>query len=193
MIGRLLSALLLVLATTAAAVGGPVGSTPAAAACAPAPLPNALGRAAAIFTGSVVSGAPGAGGGFVQVVAVDRVFRGEVLAAQVRVRTRAGECQPGRLTPGQPYLLLASPAGDAWRATGLASAQPLTPALQAQVVQLTGTEGTPITQSRPAPEVSFERVASERPPRLLRVAAPGLAVALAGLLGLLVVGRRSRS
>lgn len=188
-IRRLLPALLLV--TALALAGGVTMASPATAACTPSPLAAAVGRAPAVFTGTVASSAAGAGGGFVQVVAVDRVFRGEVLAPQVRVRTRPGTCQPGQLASGRAYVFLVSPAGDSWRVSGLNGAQPLTPALQAQIVQLTGNEGTPVTETRPpAPEVTFERVASRTPPRLLRVAAPGLAVALAGLLGLLVVRRR---
>ena len=63
-----------------------------------------------------------------------------------------------------------------------------------QVVELAG-EGTPLGATAPAEQetAEFSKVADAEPETLTRMAAPGLALVLLGLLGLFVVRRRAGS
>ena len=169
-----------------------VGLAPQPASAAPAcrrPTPDvAMRNAAAVFTG-VVASAAAQGTSFVQVVTVDRLYKGQVVTSgQVRVRTTTGRCGLGRLTQGERYVVMAMPDGDSWLAGPRSGTAAASDALLARVQAVLGQGTAPTTGPTAPPEVSFDRVGAEHPRPFLRAAAPGFALVIVGLLGLLGVG-----
>jgi hypothetical protein len=166
--------------------------TYAAPAC-PHPRPVvAVQRATVVFTG-VVTSVAARDTSFVQTVQVDRVYKGDVTSAEVRVRTTGGACGLGRLTVDERYVVMATPDGDSWLADPRSGTAPATDALLARVQALLG-QGTAPTTAPPAPrEVSYEQVGAAHPRPFLRLAAPGFALVIVGLLGLVVARRWGRA
>lgn len=198
---RLASAVARVVATvvvaavvaTASIVGlaTPAAATPAAPACTVLPLPQGVQRADAVFTGTVESATP-SGSGFVHEVSVDRVYQGSIEALTVRVTTRGGDrCSLGQLT-GRPYVFLVQGSGRSWVAGDAGGTAPATAARVRQVEGLLGRGEAPVLP-QPEPEpVEITPVGAGEPADFSRLAAPGLAMVLAGLLGLAVTRRAGR-
>jgi hypothetical protein len=182
-------ALALVFVAACAVVIGPQASD-AARPC-PRPTPAvAVQRATVVFTG-VVTTAAASGTSFVQTVQVDRIYKGQVTTANVRVRSTGGRCGLGQFIVGERYVVMATPDGDSWLAGPRSGTAAASDALLAQIQALLG-PGTAPAAPEPTPtQVSYERVASTHPRPFLRMAAPGFALVIVGLLGL-VVARRWR-
>lgn len=119
---------------------------------------------------------------------VDRVFKGDVTADPAEVASPTDSCGL-RLTEAQEYVVFAAEG-----ATGLVSEKcyGTTRARErtvAAVERVLG-QGAPFQEPAP-PAPTYTRVLDSAPPRFTRLAAPGAALALVGLLGWLVVRRRS--
>ena len=145
-------------------------------------------RADDVFTGTVDQRRR-EGQQVVYTVSVDRVYKGRVDQEQVSVTTSAAPraCGVPDLAPGDDYVFFTGADLDTGSSSGTAAA---TDRLVARVEKLLG-DGRPATP--PAPERASFTVVSGEPTRLERVAAPGAALVIVGVLGLLLaaaLGRR---
>ncbi len=188
-ISRLLAVVLLASATLVGVLAGP-----AAAACPRTVTLEERAQAADdVFTGTVEKRAV-SGSTVSYTVAVQQVYQGSVSTARVTVTTgtRPRACGLPDIANGERYVFFARERGGeltTGRRTGTARA---TAAYVARVEALLGT-GRPAVAPPPPPaaEVTFTTVAGE-PTELQRVAAPGVALVLVGLLGFALASWRGR-
>lgn len=151
--------------------------------------------ASAIFTGVVTSvtkeSKPGGQRGaiFTHEIDVDLVYKGDVTTSSVQVRTERTRdtCSLGELAADTTYVFFTRPEGETWVAAGASGTAPASDRLLAKVERLLGEGHPPVP---PAPETAtFTNVSDGEPTTLTRAAAPGLALIIIGLFGLVVAGR----
>ena len=155
-------------------------------------------RADAVFTGVVVSSETEEAGdkGRQQTtyrIEAETLYKGDLSMARVEVTSRSNSCGLGDLPTDRPYLWFVSESGgdlsaDLCGGTAKAGDQRV-----AKVERLLGA-GEPLGEEPPAAQehAEFTPVAGREPDTFNRLAAPGAALVLLGLLGLFVVRRRSR-
>lgn len=180
-------ALLLLCSGVVVALGAP-----ASAAC---PSSNAswaqqVQRADAVFTGTVFDRVR-QGPGIHYTVQVERGYKGEV-GEQVTVMTARGPraCGLPDLAVGESYVFLATDDGGDLVIDADGGTTPATPAHVAKVERLLGPGTSPVV---PEPEEATFTTVAGTPASRTRLAAPGAALVIVGLLGLVLVaglGRR---
>lgn len=188
-VSRIRSALAaLLLASAGVVAAGPS----AAAACPPdrGSLEEHAKDASGVFTGTVADRSV-ADRTVTFLVDTEMVFKGSVATAQVEVATDARRAQCGRpgLRPGQSYVFFVERRGDVLSTDSRSGTAPATQQYVGQVERLLGT-GRPAVEPEPEP-ATFTTVAGE-PVELRRLAAPGAALVLVGVLGLVLVAWRGR-
>jgi hypothetical protein len=192
-LGRLLVALLL--ACPVAVVTQ--ATAHAACSCVPRGVQQSADRADAVFSGTLTDQSTGQGqGGRKQTtydVKADRLYQGDISASSVEVVSPGGDCGLGELTLDKRYMFFVEDNGrtlttDRCNGTARADAD-----LVRKVERVLG-EGSQVGggSQPPAEKAEFTKVADAEPEALSRVAAPGAALVIVGLLGLLLVGRLSR-
>ena len=187
MIRRLLVALLLASSAVVA-----LGGAPALAAC-PAARTDLQQRAMDaddVFTGSVTT-RTATSDTATFAVDVDRIYKGEITGEQVTVTTdaRPRGCGLPGLVEGSAYVFFAQADGSDLtvdRRGGTATAS------EAYVARVEGLLGPGRAAVPPAPvEATFTTVA-DAPADVRRLAAPGAALVIVGVLGLVFVAWRGR-
>ncbi|WP_028650867.1 hypothetical protein [Nocardioides halotolerans] len=195
LLGGLLAALVVLGAGAPAHAAKPHKKAPT---CPAVTVDDSTKRAMAVFSGVVtdVQRAPRTDGQqgaiYTQTVTVDLVYQGKIDTETVTVQTdrNRAECSLGALAKDVEYMFFVTGNGQPWIATGGSGTRISSDAVAAEVVGLIGEGRPPID---PTPETaSFTPVDTSEPQSFTRSAAPGAALVLVGLLGLVVVRGVSR-
>lgn len=193
MLRRLL--VLVVVALTTVIVSD--ASAHAACRCKDLSLPQQVNNAGAVFSGTLTMASGPTTSGDRQTmsydVKVDRVYKGDIKSPRVTVKSDASEAACGLtgMTADTRYLFFVRVSDADLFANSCGGTGPAKSARTQKIVALLGPGSTP---NPPTPEeATFTPVADAEPATLTRLAAPGAAMVLVGLLGLMVFGALGRS
>jgi hypothetical protein len=163
--------------------------------CVQSDVSSDIKSADAVFSGVLVDSSGTAAGSksdfATYEVEGDTVYKGNVRTSTVEVRSRNDDCSLGDLEADKRYVFFVTEQGTDLRADQCGGTAASSGKLVRQVEQVLG-DGTPLGRSNQPDEpvtVEFTKVSDAEPDSLTRVAAPGAALVLVGLLGLLVVRR----
>jgi len=174
-----------------------VGGLPAhACSCVASSTQDDVKAADDVFTGTVthVARSGSARRGTVTYdVAVERVYKGDVRSDRISVSTSraANLCGLGDLRADRRYVFLARASGSDLSIESCGSTGPAKAELVGKVERLLG-DGRDPSPPAPPEKAEFTAVAGSQPASVTRLAAPGVAMVLVGLLGLVVVRRLAR-
>jgi hypothetical protein len=170
----------------------------AACTCRRPPLAQQVNKADAVFSGTVTMASGPTTMGKRQImsydVKVDQVYKGDISSPRVTVKSDAdpAKCGLTEMTAEDRYLFFARAADNAnLLANQCSGTGPAKSTKTQKVVALLGPGTTPNPPTPAAAE--FTAVADAEPLPLARLAAPGAAMVLIGLLGLMVFGVLGRS
>lgn len=124
---------------------------------------------------------------------VERIYRGRVAETPVEVASPTSSCDLGRLEVDRAYVVFATRVDARLESEQCTGTDRATPAYVAEVERALG-QGNQVPEpsvdeTAPAPE--YTRVDDSEPPQFTRLAAPGGAMVLLGLLGLAVFRKRA--
>ncbi|GAA4704046.1 hypothetical protein [Nocardioides conyzicola] len=184
---RFLAALLLACSTVVALAAPSLAACPAGA---PSGLQERTMAADDIFTG-VVSDRSVTGNTATYTVDVQRIYKGTLVGEQVSVSTdtRSRACGLPRLEKGSSYVFFTQADGSDLTSDQRSGTSSATDAYVARVESLLG-EGQPAVP--PTPEQATFTTVADPPADVQRLAAPGAALVIVGLLGLVFVAWRGR-
>jgi hypothetical protein len=177
-----------------AALGATAGAAQAAPTCPHTTLAQDIQQAHVIFRGVVTKAHPAHGSGVDRVrtykVRADRVFKSSLITRSVVVTASARKhgCTLPELKTGSRYIFFANPRGPRLMLT--TATAPASHHLTTQVMSRLGNGIQP--QPQPPAAATFTKVAGADPPSLSRLLAPGAALVILSVLGLMVVGRSAR-
>ncbi len=124
------------------------------------------------------------------LVAVDRSYQGQGVTRSLVVRSPAAPeaCGLTGMEPGTEYIFFLQREDDEFAASSCGGTTEATDRAVQRLERVAG-EGNRVTTP---PRASFTRVADDEPDSFTRLAAPGGALALVGLLGLVLVNALGR-
>ena len=126
-------------------------------------------------------------------VDLERIYRGKVETSPVTITSPASRLGLGKLPADASYLFFVNGAGDEFTAPGCSGSRRATTSVLNQVDNQLGAGRAYVEPQPPREKLAYESLDVEEPMPLSRLVAPGAGVALIGLLGLLMTGRRRRS
>ena len=188
-VARLAAALLLACLSTGLVLtlGAPAS---AACTCKQGTLEQQAKQAEAVFIGTIDSVAT-EGNDHTYSITASRSYLGEPeRSTQVISRGNAAACGLGALDVGTTYLFLATGTEAPYEADTCGGTSAANPTRLTKIENILG-EGTSVEPPPPL-EATLTRVEESAPPGFARMAAPGGAAAIIGLLGLVVVRRLAR-
>jgi hypothetical protein len=183
--------------TTEALLGVPLATAPAHAGPAPGcpttTLDQDIARAHTVFRGEVKKVRAARTDGKQRTrtyrVVSDRVYQASLIQPSVVVTARVGtRCALPTLTKDTRYIFFVNERGA--RLMAMPATAEATPKLTRQVEKRLGSGAQP--EPTPPATAEFSPVTDATPPPLSRLLAPGAALLIISLLGLLVVGRLGR-
>ena len=152
-------------------------------------------RADVVFSGVLLDTRPGTVGkrdrdATVYEIEADTLYQGTLLRSETRVTSRLDSCGLGNLPADRRYVFFVVEDGTDLVADQCGGTARASDKLVGRVESLLGT-GTDLGPREPSEPVTveFTQVAGAEPETLTRLAAPGAALVLLGLLGLFVVRR----
>jgi hypothetical protein len=168
-------------------------AAPVHAQCRQPSLNKQIKQADVVFRGVVDKVRPVKGNGVHRTrtykVRADRVYKSSLVTDSVVVTAEVGAtCPPPTLAHGKRYIFFVTENGSRLMATPATARA--TKKLTAQVVAKLGSGAQP--QPAPPANAEFTKVSGATPQALSRLLAPGAALLILSLLGLLVVGRLGR-
>ena len=163
--------------------------------CVQSDVQTDIKRADVVFSGVVVDSTgtarPNKSDFATYKIQADTVYKGKVPTSTVDVRSKNDDCSLGGLKSDEPYVFFVTEQSSELRADQCGGTAASSGKLVRQVEQVLGdgsTVGRPNKPDEPV-VVQFTKVSDAEPDSLTRIAAPGAALVLIGLLGLLVVRR----
>jgi len=154
-------------------------------------------RADAVFSGVIVKASTGNvgkkdGRATIYEVDAETLYKGDLARRSVDVSSADTSCGLNNLAADRRYVFFVAEQGAGFTTDQCSGTAPAGNQLTAKVQKLlgNGTDLTPREEPEPEPTVvDFTQVADAEPETLTRLAAPGAALVLLGLLGLFVVRR----
>lgn len=187
-VSLLLAALGGLLLTAWAGSAGAAGAPPQTRKCAAPTVKQAARGADVVFTGVLDKGTSAQDSTY--SFQAEQLYAGHLTSPSVLVRA-SSSCPLARLRPGKEYVVFARERQGALVSGTDDGTTRATRQVVRQVEQALGKGESLGATAQPSTKPTYTRVASGQPASLSRVAAPGVALVLVGLLGLLVVRRRA--
>jgi hypothetical protein len=174
-------------------------SAHAACSCKPGNVQQSAQRADAVFSGLLQNQSTGATGTdgareTTYEIEAETAYKGDIRTADVVVTSPKNPCGLGKLVTDRKYVFFVTMDGAAFTTDRCGGTAPADPALVQKVERVLGTGSElGVTTPPPAEAAEFTKVDDAEPESLARLAAPGAALVIIGLLGLVLVRLRSRS
>ena len=174
-------------------------SAHAACSCKPGNVQQSAQRADAVFSGLLQNQSTGPTGTdgareTTYEIEAETGYKGDIRTADVVVTSPKNGCTLGKLEAERKYVFFVTMDGAAFTTDRCGGTGPANPTLVRKVEQVLGT-GSQLGAPPPAEAeaAEFTKVDDAEPDSLTRLAAPGVALVIVGLLGLVFVRLRSRS